>query len=211
MIDTAVLPAFILASAVLVAIPGPAVLYIISTGIGRGRGAALASMVGIEVGALFHVLAATIGISAIVASSAVAFSVLKYAGAAYLIFLGWKTLRSKESPLLVRLTAETSNARAFGRGIVVNILNPKVALFFLAFLPQFVDPGRGQVTGQFLLLGFVFIGVAIVIDSIYALASGAIGGLLNRSPRSARGQNRIAGFTYLALGASAALTGNDAK
>ncbi|MGH8926098.1 MAG: LysE family translocator [Acidimicrobiia bacterium] len=211
MIDAAVLPAFVLAAAVLVAIPGPAILYIVSTGIGRGRGAALASMAGIEVGALFHVFAATVGVSAIVASSTVAFLILKYAGAAYLIYLGWKTLRSKESPVLAHLTGETSNASAFGRGIVVNILNPKVALFFLAFLPQFVDPGRGRVTGQFLVLGFVFIGVAIVIDSIYALASGAIGGLLNRSPRWARGQKRVAGFTYLALGASAALTGNNSK
>jgi threonine/homoserine/homoserine lactone efflux protein len=127
-IDAAVLPAFILASAVLVAIPGPAVLFIVSTGIGRGRGAALASMAGIEVGALFHVFAATVGISAIVASSAVDFSVLKYAGAAYLVFLGWRTLRTGESSLTLRITGETSKARAFGRGIVVNVLNPKVAL-----------------------------------------------------------------------------------
>lgn len=211
MIDTALLPAFILASAVLVAIPGPAVLYIVSTGIGRGRGAALASMAGIEVGALFHVLAATIGISAVVASSAVALSILKYAGAAYLVFLGWRTLRDERSPMTLRLIGETSKARAFGRGIVVNILNPKVALFFLAFLPQFVSPSRGPMTSQFLFFGLVFVGVAMVIDSGYALASGTIGSTLSRSPNWARSQKRFAGFTYMALGASAALTGNVSK
>ena len=207
MLDPDVLVPFIVASAILVAIPGPAVLYIVSTGIARGRGSALASMAGIETGAMVHVFAATVGLSAIVTSSALAFSVLKYAGAAYLVILGIRTLRAGVT-IEAAPRAEVSNLRSFGRGVVVNVLNPKVALFFLAYLPQFVDPGRESVPLQLLVLGLVFIAVAIVIDSIYALSSGTIGALLQRKPSLARTQNRVAGVTYIALGATAALTGS---
>ena len=207
MLDPEVLIPFVVASAILVAIPGPAVLYIVSTGIARGRGSALASMAGIESGAMVHVLAATVGLSALVTSSALAFSVLKYAGAAYLILLGIRTLRAGA---VVELAprAGVSNLRSYGRGVVVNVLNPKVALFFLAYLPQFVDPGRGSVAFQLLTLGLVFVTVAILIDSAYALSSGTIGSLLQRRPSFSRAQNRVAGVTYIALGATAALTGS---
>ncbi len=205
MLDPDVLIPFVVASAILVAIPGPAVLYIVSTGIARGRGSALASMAGIETGAMVHVLAATVGLSALVTSSALAFSVLKYAGAAYLILLGIRTLRAGVTVELAP-RAEVSNLRSYGRGVVVNVLNPKVALFFLAYLPQFVDPRRGSVAFQLVTLGLVFVTVAILIDSVYALSSGTIGSLLQRRPIFARAQNRVAGVTYIALGATAALT-----
>ena len=211
MIDRSTIVPFIIASAVLVLIPGPAVMYIVSTGIGRGRRAALASVLGIETGALFHVFAAAIGVSAIVASSAMAFSVLKYGGAAYLIYLGVKTLRSSDSPLRAAAEAEVSVRRSYARGVLVNALNPKIALFFLAFIPQFVRQERGAVALQFLSLGAVFIAVAFLLDSCYAFASGAIGGWVARSPRFARVQRRFAGVAYIALGASAALTGQGNK
>lgn len=207
---------FVIASAILVLIPGPAVLYIVSTGIGRGRRMALASMLGIETGALFHVGAAAVGLSAVVANSVLAYSVIKYAGAAYLIYLGIKTLRSRGEGNPLKIPGATSTRRAFKRGVVVNILNPKLALFFLAFLPQFVLPTRGSVPSpsvpaQLVFLGLLFISVAIVIDGIYAMTSGMIGNLLNRSERFARVQNRLAGVTYIALGAIAVFSSSSVQ
>ncbi len=201
--DPSTLIPFVIASAILVLIPGPAVLYIVSTGIGRGRRMALASMLGIETGALFHVAAAAVGLSAVVTNSVLAYSVIKYAGAAYLMYLGIKTLRSRDDSNPVRIPGATSARGAFQRGVIVNILNPKLALFFLAFLPQFVLPTRGPVAAQLVFLGLLFISVAIVIDGIYAMTSGVIGNLLNRSERFAEGQRKVAGVTYLALGATA--------
>lgn len=201
--DPSTLIPFVIASAILVLIPGPAVLYIVSTGIGRGRRMALASMLGIETGALFHVAAAAVGLSAVVANSVLAYSVIKYAGAAYLIYLGIKTLRSRDDSNPLKIPGATSARGAFQRGVIVNILNPKLALFFLAFLPQFVLPTRGSVAAQLVFLGLLFISVAIVIDGIYAMTSGMIGNLLNRSERFADGQRKVAGVTYLALGATA--------
>jgi len=208
-LDLSTLIPFVIASAILVLIPGPAVLYIVSTGIGRGRRMALASMLGIETGALFHVAAAAVGLSAVVASSVVAYSVVKYAGAAYLIYLGVKTLRNRDDSHPLLIPGASSARGAFRRGVVVNILNPKLALFFLAFLPQFVVPARGSVAIQLLLLGLLFIAVAIVIDGVYALSSGLIGNLLNRSERFGKIQKKVAGITYLALGATAAVTGGN--
>lgn len=164
MLDTSTLVPFVLASALLVLIPGPAVMYIVSTGISRGRRAAFASVLGIETGAMVHVAAAAVGASALVASSTIAFSILKSAGAVYLFYLGWKTLRSRDSALEPASPTESSPWRSFARGMLVNALNPKVALFFLAFIPQFVRPGQGAVALQFLLLGAIFIAVAFVID-----------------------------------------------
>jgi threonine/homoserine/homoserine lactone efflux protein len=206
-LDASTLVPFVVASAILILIPGPAVLYIVSTGIGRGRRLALASMLGIETGALFHVAAAAVGLSAVVASSVVAYSVVKYAGAVYLVYLGVKTLRSHDDSHPLRIPGSISAVGAFKRGVVVNILNPKVALFFLAFLPQFVDRSHGSVATQLVLLGFLFIAVAVVIDGVYAITSGLIGNLVVQRPRFARVQRRVAGVTYLALGATAAVTG----
>jgi threonine/homoserine/homoserine lactone efflux protein len=140
-----------------------------------------------------------------------AYSVIKYAGAAYLIYLGIKTLRNREDSNPLKIPGATSARGAFKRGVIVNILNPKLALFFLAFLPQFVVPTRGSVAAQLVFLGLLFISVAIVIDGIYAVTSGMIGNVLNRSERFSRTQNRLSGVTYLALGATAAVTGSNSK
>jgi threonine/homoserine/homoserine lactone efflux protein len=193
--------AFIVTAIVLVVIPGPAVIYIVNRGISQGRRAAVISALGIETGALVHVLAAAVGLSALIASSQTMFSVVKYAGAAYLIVLGISSWRSHEdadtSSLVVRPVALR---RVYMQGIVVNVFNPKVGIFFLALLPQFVSPGQGAVWLQMLVLGTVFLAVATILDVAYALASGVIGEWLGRRERTGRLRGRISGATYIGLG-----------
>jgi threonine/homoserine/homoserine lactone efflux protein len=144
---------FMVGAATLLVIPGPAVMYIVSRSTGPGRAAGLVSVLGIVVGTLFHVAVETPGLSALLASSALAFQAVKYAGAVYLIYLGVRTLRRSDAEFVGAANGETRLRHIFGQGVLVNLLNPKTALFFLAFLPQFVDPSRGRATLQ--------IGVAI--------------------------------------------------
>ena len=143
---------FAAASAAFLAVPGPSVIYIVSRSLAEGRTAGIVSALGIQAGGLVHVTAATIGVSALLASSATAFSVVKYAGAAYLIFIGIRRLLDGEEPERGE-DGPADRKKLFWQGVVVNSLNPKTALFFLAFLPQFVDPGRGAVAPQVLALG----------------------------------------------------------
>jgi len=156
---------------------------------------------GIHLGTLVHVAAATVGLSALIVASAVAFSVVKYAGAAYLIYVGVRKLLERGAETAVERHREPLR-QAFLSGIVVNVLNPKTALFFLAFLPQFVDRDRGGVWSQVLVLGLVFIGLGLVSDSLYALAAGTVGGLLRRRRKAMRYGSGVA---YIGLGAAAAL------
>jgi threonine/homoserine/homoserine lactone efflux protein len=178
------------------------VLYVVTQSAEQGRSAGLASVVGIHVGTLVHIVAAAAGLSAVILASAVAFSAVKFAGAAYLVYLGIRKLLERPG------TDETEPRRAplrrvFARGAVVNVLNPKTALFFLAFLPQFVDPDRGAVWSQVVTLGLVFVALGLVSDSLYALAGDAVGSLLRRRAKAMR---RISGTIYVGLGAVAALT-----
>lgn len=202
MLDLSTLLLFAAASATLVVVPGPAVVYILTRSIAHGRPAGIVSALGIEAGALVHVAAAVAGISALVASSATAFAVVKYAGAGYLILLGVQRLRSRGELALADLPPE-SNARLFRQGMVVNALNPKVAVFFVAFLPQFVDPGHA-VAPQVALLGALFVAVATAIDFAWALAAGSVGQRLRRSLRVRRWLDRASGVTFIGLGAAAA-------
>jgi threonine/homoserine/homoserine lactone efflux protein len=202
------LAVFIVAALVLLLTPGPAVLYIIARSVDQGRRAGLASVLGVELGNSVHVLAAALGLSAILLTSALAFSVVKYAGAAYLVYLGVRTLLRPAGPKAARSGETGSLSRAFWQGIVVAVLNPKTALFFLSFLPQFVDASRGRISQQFLLLGFIFVGMAIVTDSLYALLSGTAGGLLRRSVWFLRFQRYVAGTIYIGLGITAAISGS---
>ena len=133
---------FALASMALLLVPGPSVIYIVTRSISQGRGAGIVSMLGIETGGLVHVTAAALGLSALLASSATAFDVVRFAGAGYLVYLGIRRLREPTS--LTAVLTPASPRRLFTQGIVVNVLNPKTALFFLAFLPQFIDPSRGS-------------------------------------------------------------------
>src|SRR6202521_4775327 len=161
---------FSLAAVLLLLAPGPAVLYIVARSIEQGRIAGLASVCGITTGTLVHVLAAALGLSALLASSALAFAVVKYAGAGYLIYIGVRRILSRtETPAARIELPRRSLGRLYRDGFIVNLLNPKTALFFLAFLPQFVDPARGAVAMQMLILGVLFVAVALLSDSSYAL------------------------------------------
>jgi threonine/homoserine/homoserine lactone efflux protein len=199
--DSASLWLFSVAALALLAIPGPAVLYIVVQSAEQGRRVGLASVAGIHLGTLVHVAAAALGLSALIVASAVAFSVVKYAGAAYLVYLGIRKLLERDDPPSLAPRREPLR-RAFVRGVVVNVLNPKTALFFLAFLPQFVDADSGGVWSQALVLGFVFVGLGLVTDSLYALAAGTVGSVLRRRRRALRNGS---GVVFIGLGATAAL------
>jgi threonine/homoserine/homoserine lactone efflux protein len=198
--DSTSLWLFSVAALALLAIPGPAVLYIVVQSAEQGRRAGLASVAGVHLGTLVHIAAATAGLSALIVASALAFSIVKYAGAAYLVFLGIRKLLEREEAQ-VELERDTLR-RAFVRGVVVNVLNPKTALFFLAFLPQFVDADRGGVWSQVLVLGLTFIGLGLVSDSLYALAAGSVANLLRRKRRIMR---YFSGGVYVTLGVVASL------
>jgi threonine/homoserine/homoserine lactone efflux protein len=192
---------FCAAALALLAVPGPAVLYIVLQSAEQGRRTGLASVAGIHLGTLVHVAAATAGLSALIVASAVAFSVVKYAGAAYLVYLGVRKLLERRPVLAVDRPPEPLR-RAFVRGIVVNVLNPKTAFFFLAFLPQFVDRDRGAVWSQVLLLGLLFVVLGLMSDSLYALVAGSVGGLLRRRREALK---YASGAVYIGLGTLAAL------
>jgi threonine/homoserine/homoserine lactone efflux protein len=192
---------FGLAALALLVIPGPSVLYIVFQSAEQGRRVGLASVAGIHLGTLVHVAAASAGLSALIVASSLAFSVVKYAGAAYLVYLGIRKLLERDAETRVEREREPLR-RALVRGVIVNVLNPKTALFFLAFLPQFVAPDRGGVWSQALVLGFVFVGLGLVTDSLYSLAAGTVGGLLQRRRNAVRYGS---GIVFIALGATAAL------
>ena len=166
------------------------------------------SVLGVVTGSLVHVVAAAIGISAILASSAVAFSIVKYAGAAYLVFLGVRKILGHDRALTEGAAREPLR-RIYVRGIVVNVLNPKTALFFLALLPQFVDPSRGLVAVQMILLGLIFAAMGVVTDGSYAMLASGIGDWLRRSrPSFLRRQEVVTGGVFITLGLAAAATGS---
>jgi threonine/homoserine/homoserine lactone efflux protein len=199
--DTEALWLFSLATLALLLVPGPAVLYIVAQSVDHGRLAGLVSVAGVHLGTVVHTLAAAIGLSALIVSSAVAFSVVKYAGAAYLVYLGIRRLLERTDPRHV-VVRDQPLARLFWRGAVVNVLNPKTALFFFAFLPQFVDPGR-TVWTQVVAFGLVFVALGFLSDGLYALTAGTLGRWLRRRPGILRWGS---GSVYVGLGAVTALS-----
>jgi threonine/homoserine/homoserine lactone efflux protein len=202
---------FVSAALVLLAIPGPAVFYVTSRSIGHGRSAGLVSALGIGVGTLFHVAAAALGLSALLMSSAIAFSAVKYLGAAYLIYLGVLKIVREESIAQSDQSARIQLSRIFGQGIVVNVLNPKTALFFFAFLPQFVDASRGRVAGQILFLGLLFAVMGVLSDSVWALFAGTVAQVLRGNPRWMRTQRYVSGGMLISLGLATAFAGSTSK
>jgi threonine/homoserine/homoserine lactone efflux protein len=199
--DSGTVWVFCLTALALLVIPGPAVLYVVVQGAEQGRRTGLASVAGIHLGTLVHVAAATVGLSALIVASAVAFSAVKYAGALYLVYVGVRKLLGRDEPSLEPGRRRVSYRRAFVRGAVVNVLNPKTALFFLALLPQFIDPDRGGVWSQALVLGLLFVALGLVTDSGYALAAGTVGGALRRR----RAMRYGSGAIFIGLGAVAAV------
>lgn len=205
-LDWSSLSLFISVAAILVFMPGPNTLYIIARSIQQGRLAGFVSSLGVQIGTMVHMVAAALGLSALLLSSAVAFSVVKYAGAAYLIFLGLRTLLAKEKIEKAKVK-NAKLSRIFYQGVVVNVLNPKTTLFFFAFLPQFIEPRRGAVALQVILLGTILIFLGTLSDSLYALASGSIGNWLRGNLKFVRAQRYFAGSVYIGLGAATAFTG----
>ena len=205
MLDPGTLAVFALASLLLAVVPGPAVLYIVAQSIHGGRRAGVVSAFGVASGGLFHVLAAVVGLSAVLTASAEAFTVVKILGAAYLVWLGIRTLLQANERIGGR-AAEPSLASTYRRGVVVNVLNPKTALFFLAFLPQFVDPHEST-RAQLALLGAVFVVIALASDLVWALVAGTAGAVLRRSRTFLRIQRYVSGTIFVGLGALAATAG----
>jgi threonine/homoserine/homoserine lactone efflux protein len=211
MIAASSLAIFTLAALGLLLIPGPAVLYIVTRSVAQGRKAGLASVLGIELAGLCHSAAAAFGLSAILVASALAFSVVKYVGAAYLVYLGIRALLNKGAQDAGDGAPPRSTSELFRKGFVVNILNPKTALFFYAFLPQFVDPSRGSPVVQILMLGGLFVLMATFTDSAYALLGSGVGRLVMRQAGFRRVQRYVSAGIYMALGVAAAVTGEGKK
>jgi threonine/homoserine/homoserine lactone efflux protein len=199
---------FAVAATVLIVIPGPAVMYIVARGVDQGRRAGVVSALGVNAGSFVHVVAATLGLSAILVSSAVAFSVVKYAGAAYLIYLGARTLMRREKLDVDVSAPPLPLGRVFYQGVLVNVFNPKVAIFFFAFLPQFVKPGHGATAWQIFLFGSLFVLIGVCSDSAYALLAGTAGRWLRGNLSFARVQRYVAGGVYIALGLVTAVAGS---
>jgi threonine/homoserine/homoserine lactone efflux protein len=203
---------FVAATFVFLLIPGPAVMFIVTRSVGQGRRAGLVSVAGIHAGTLIHVFGAVLGLSAVLATSATAFTAVKLAGAVYLVYLGVRALVGRDGdadPAAVAVVR--SHRRLFAEGFLVNLLNPKTAVFFLAFVPQFVEPGASHATSQLLVLSAVYVAMGLATDGSYALAAGSIGVRLRSRPRGvSRHARRASGVVYVALGLVTAFTGRHA-
>jgi threonine/homoserine/homoserine lactone efflux protein len=202
---------FIAGSLLLLVVPGPAVFYVLSRAVGQGRGAGVVSAAGISVGTLFHVAAAVLGLSALLVSSARAFQTVKLVGAAYLVFLGVRMLMNRVDEAAPAPETAHSYRRIFAQGILVNVLNPKSALFFLAFLPQFVEPARGHIPTQIFSLGVLFAAMGLLSDSSWALVAATLAAKLKNNFRWRRTQKNISGGALVALGLATAFSGAKAK
>ena len=204
--DAGTFAIFAVAALALAVVPGPAVLYIVAQSVHGGRRAGVVSAFGVVTGSMFHVVAAVVGLSAVLAASAEAFTVVKLVGAAYLVWLGIRAILSRDDRIAGR-NPERTLSRTYRRGVVVNILNPKTALFFLAFLPQFVDPD-GSTRGQLAILGVTFALIALTTDLVWALVAGTAGAVLRRSRTFPRVQRYVSGTIFVGLGALAATAGH---
>lgn len=207
LLPAANLTLFITASLVLLVTPGPAVLYIMTRSIDQGRKAGFVSVLAIETGALIHVAAASLGLSAILVSSALAFDLVRYLGAAYLLYLGIRKLRERDVVDVVVEAPAVNLRRVYTQGVIISVLNPKLALFFFAFLPQFVDTAAGHVGLQVFVLGLIFTMLATTTDSLYALVSGSAASWLRGNRHYQRVQRYVSGTVYIGLGLTAALSG----
>jgi len=206
MIEGSTLGVFAAAAFLLLITPGPAVLYIVTRSVEQGRRAGLISVLGICTGTLAHVAAAALGISAVIAASTGAFNVLRYLGAAYLIVLGIRTLSKRETAGGVIAMVPARDRRIFAQGVIVNLLNPHTALFFFAFLPQFVNPSKGAVPLQIVMLGLFFVLMSAMTDAVWAIGAGTAGEWIRGNRRFARAQRYVAGCALIGLGAAAAVS-----
>jgi threonine/homoserine/homoserine lactone efflux protein len=208
---TTQLPLFLAATLALTLTPGPAVLFIVTRSAGGGRRAGLLSVAGVGLGNAVHALATSLGLAAVLAGSPAAFTAVRWLGAAYLVGLGVRKLADRGPGALAAAddagAAPPAGRTVLGQAFLVALLNPKTALFFLAFLPQFAEPARGAMALQLLALGALFVAVAVTTDVLYALAAGTIGAFLRRNPGFARGERWVSAAVYVGLGVTAALAG----
>ncbi len=200
------LSGFIVAALIVLLIPGPGVLYVIARSLSQGQKAGLISVLGLAAGALVHVAAATAGLSAILLTSATAFGIIKLLGAAYLIYLGIYTLFSRHSTAEIDMASSRSMFRLFKDGVLISVLNPKIAIFFLAFLPQFVEPGQASIQIQILFLGVLYVFLAILSDGTYALLADRLRSWFGNRMRESVVPRYTSGVVYLGLGVSTALS-----
>lgn len=205
--DINMLWGFIAAALVILVIPGPGVLYILTRSLGQGQRAGFISVLGLSTGALVHVAAATAGLSAVLVASATGLGVVKMLGGGYLIYLGIRTLAVRPALAGAAALPPSSMSRLFTDGVIVSVLNPKIAIFFLAFLPQFVDPGRGAVPRQMLFLGLLYVALALVTDGTYAFLAGRLRHWMTGRVAEGPLPRYATGCAYIGLGISAAVSG----
>jgi threonine/homoserine/homoserine lactone efflux protein len=199
--DAHTLIAYVLATIVLVLTPGPGQALVMAYAIKGGSKYGVLAALGLEFGTVFHTIAASLGLSAILTTSAAAFTIVKLVGAGYLLFLGVRHLIEKKVPVQSRAPKAQGPAQVLVQATSTGILNPKVALFFLAFLPQFVRPDRGATLIQFLVLGGIFSLFGFVGDSLIAITTGYLGNFLNRNRRIEQWRERITGAILIGIGA----------
>jgi len=209
--------AYAIASAVITVLPGPSNLFLLAHGIGHGRRAALAALIGIETASAIRVVLTAAGLATVLASSATAFAVIRWAGVGYLTYLGIRAFQARHTghaedadqaaTLAARSVPAGQSAR---KGLMTGLANPKMAIFFIAFLPQFVHPGHGSAAAQMLTLGAIFWSIGVPWDLALACASGTVGNWVRRRPRIQALQPRVEGITYLGLAGWAAVAGGHA-
>jgi threonine/homoserine/homoserine lactone efflux protein len=205
MIEVSSLFLFLIAATVIAITPGPGMFYVAARTVAGGRGEGLASSIGTGLGGMVHVLAGAVGVSALVMASAEAFTILKLLGAAYLVWLGIKTIREARAPIAIDEVKSAGPRRAFREGILVEAFNPKTAAFFLAFLPQFVDPAADHVAAQFVVLGLISVTLNTLADVIVAFLASSVRGALARRPKVLRRIREASGVVICGLGASLTL------
>ncbi len=201
--DPSTLMLFAGASLALLAVPGPAVIYVVMRSVDQGRRAGMVSVLGVETATFAYALAAAVGLTGLIAASEIGFTIVKYAGAAYLVFLGVRKLLERDEP---QEAVAEARSRLYVKGMLVQALNPKIAVFFLAFLPQFADSAFGL-----LVLGTIFTLLAVLSDGAYVLLAGGVAGRLRTSRRARRGLAKLSGGVYIGLGVAAALSGGHAR
>lgn len=200
MTDLSTLATYMIVVLGLFLIPGPAVLLTIARAVSGGRRIGIATGLGIAAGDLVHTILATIGLSAILMTSAVAFSIVKYAGVAYLVYIGIRAILEKPEPLDMPTVRAITAGRAFRQALLAEVLNPKTALFFLAFLPQFVNPQNGSAVVQLMVLGLIFVAMSAAYTALIAFGAGSLTGFLRRNAAIWNWQGKAVGMIYIALG-----------
>ncbi|TWT01440.1 LysE family translocator [Planomicrobium sp. CPCC 101079] len=194
--DFLAIAAFLGAAVLLTLMPGPDNLFVLAQSIAKGKKAGLATSFGLCTGLLFHIAAATVGLSALVYQSSLAFALVKYAGAAYLLYLAYKSFRDRSSGFSLDEESSLNHTALYKRGVIMNLLNPKVSLFFLALFPQFINYSVGNIPGQMLVYGLVFLLQALVIFSLISIFAGSVGAFLQKSPSMSRRINQLQGSLF---------------